>query len=67
LHKSNFHARLLKLLCPDLHWSIPLDEHFLKVIKTLEMFDDVQDGGQQNYYKELIEETRQAFDAERFG
>ena len=40
VHQSNFHARLMKLLNPDLKWHKGLDEHFSRVLGEVDMFDD---------------------------
>ena len=62
-YHSNFHGRLMKLLCPRLQWSPELDRHFAQVHQTIDMFDDPANGGQMDYQKELIHETRQLFNA----
>ena len=56
----------MKLLCPTLHWSSELDQHFSDTLKEVDMFDEEAMGGNMNYYKELIKETREHFEAERF-
>ena len=65
IYQSNFHGRLMKLLCPRLQWSPELDKHFAKVLQSIDMFDDPTNGGQLDYYKELIQETRQMFKQEK--